>query len=539
MGDSGREEVMAGIAAAEGLAIGPIARETAAAGRAREAGSSAEERAALEAAIDRARAEIERLIAGEDELAGEILEFQQALLEDEDLLAPILARVDQGTAAQDAWRAALEAEIAEYRTGDDEYMAARADDLADLEARVERALLGSGAANGAGPPPGAIVVAEELTPSRFLELDWSALAGAATGGGSRTSHVAILARARGVPLLVGLAGRLDAVASGTPAVLDAEAGRLVLSPSAATLEAARGRLATREKEARAAEAARDGPAVTPAGERVQILINLDDPAVLEGLSPEHCDGIGLTRSEFLFRDGRLPDEESQYRAYRRILLWAGGRPVTIRTLDAGGDKPIPGVTPEGETNPFLGVRGLRLSLAHEAVFRVQLRALARAAALGPLKVMVPMVTRPEEMARAREILASVAAELAETGIEHAVPPLGMMVEVPAAALTAGDFDADFYSIGSNDLVQYTTAAARDNPALAALADPASPAVLELIGRTVEAGRARGVEVSLCGDMASEPALVPLLLERGLRALSVAPAGIGRVKLAVRGGAAGP
>ncbi len=228
----------------------------------------------------------------------------------------------------------------------------------------------------------------------------------------------------------------------------------------------------------------------------------------------------------------MPDEETQLAAYRRILAWAEGRPVTVRTLDAGGDKPIRGVTADGETNPFLGVRGVRLSFTRPALFRTQLRALARAAAHGPLKVMVPMVTVPSEVERVRALLAEVIAGLAADGVAHAVPELGMMVEVPAAALTAGSFAVDFYSIGSNDLVQYATACARDNPALIALADPANPAILELIGRTVEAGRRRGVEVSLCGDMASEPAMVPLLLERGLRTLSVAPAQIGRVKLAI-------
>jgi phosphotransferase system enzyme I (PtsI) len=212
--------------------------------------------------------------------------------------------------------------------------------------------------------------------------------------------------------------------------------------------------------------------------------------------------------------------------------------VTIRTLDAGGDKPIPGITIDGERNPFLGVRGLRLSLLRPEPFRVQLRALARAAADGPLKVMVPMVTLPEELAAARDHLDAVLAELASAGVAHARPALGMMVETPAAALTAAAFDADFYSIGSNDLTQYVMAAARDNAATAALARPDSPAVLELIARTVAAGRQRGVEVSLCGDMASRPELLPALLAAGLRSLSVAPAQIGRVKRALAGLRAG-
>ena len=543
------EQVIAGIPAAEGLVIGRIAREgghqAGHQGR-RRTGSSAEERAALLAAVARAKAELDALIAEQDELAAEILEFQLALLEDDDLLAPIFDAVQAGASAQGAWDEALDKEIAEYRSGEEAYLSARAADLADLKGRVLRALAGEGdggqGAQHTALAKGAILVAEDLTPSRFLELDWQRLGGGAIRGGSKTSHVAILARARGIPLIVGLEAELDRLAPDAPAVLDAEAGRLILAPSDGTLAQVQSRIQARaEGDAAATEALAEG-AVTAEGERVQVLINVDDPAILDGLSPAHCDGIGLTRTEFLFAGEEPPDEAAQLAVYRRILAWAGGKPVTIRTLDAGGDKPIPGVSMEAESNPFLGQRGLRLSLAHPEVFRVQLRALARAAAEGPLKVMLPMVTLPAELAQARRLLDEVLAELAAEGVAHGTPALGIMIEVPAAALTAGDFAADFYSIGSNDLVQYLMAAARDNPALAALALADHPAVIELIQRSVAAARARGVEIGLCGDLASDPATVPLLLDCGLRSLSVAPAQLGRVKLALRGyrgKAAGP
>ena len=256
------------------------------------------------------------------------------------------------------------------------------------------------------------------------------------------------------------------------------------------------------------------------------------PDSLDTVSPDHCDGIGLVRTEFLFPGHERADEEAQLAVYRRFLGWAEGRPVTIRTLDAGGDKPIPGLTVDGEANPFLGMRGLRLSLASPGAFRVQLRALARAAAAGPLRVMVPMVTVPEEVERVRDLLDTVVAELAVAGVAHARPALGMMVEVPAAALEAAAFDVAFYSIGSNDLVQYVTASARDNPAVARLANPRRPAVLRLIREVAAVGRAKGVEVSLCGDIASEPELIPDLLAAGLRSFSVAPVALGRVKAAI-------
>jgi phosphotransferase system enzyme I (PtsI) len=240
------------------------------------------------------------------------------------------------------------------------------------------------------------------------------------------------------------------------------------------------------------------------------------------------------RSEFLFRDGRpLPDEETQYRAYRRLLEWADGRPVTVRTLDIGGDKPIAGLTPEGERNPFLGLRGVRLTLARPDVFRTQLRALARAAAHGNLKIMVPMVTVAGELQKSAELLDAAVAELARSAIPAKRPPLGIMVEVPAAALAPELLNAAaFFSIGSNDLIQYVMAAARDEGSVAALGDAAHPAVMRLIAHVARYGREHAIEVSLCGDMASEPRHVAALVAAGLTTLSVSPSAIARVKAAL-------
>ena len=253
--------------------------------------------------------------------------------------------------------------------------------------------------------------------------------------------------------------------------------------------------------------------------------------MVDGIDPAHCDGIGLTRTEFLFAHGlgEAVSEEAQFKIYAHLLDWARGRAVTIRTLDAGGDKPIPGLTPEGETNPFLGLRGIRLSLSRPDVFLPQLRALARAAARGPLKVMLPMVTVPREVEATRGLLQQVLAELAREGLPAAMPRLGMMVEVPAAALNVAAFDVEFYSIGSNDLVQYVTATSRDCAAVAGLHDPLDPAVLELIGRVVAHGSATGREVGLCGDMASDSRYLPALLDLGLASLSVAPSRLAKVK----------
>jgi phosphotransferase system enzyme I (PtsI) len=521
------ERRFTGAAASGGFAAGPAHRLAAPGRAARRAGAPEAEAAALTAALGAAGEAIRRLRVAEGGVAADILEFQEVLLEDAGLTEPVFAAIAGGTAADAAWTACLEREIADYAAGD-AFMAARAADLADLRDRVLAGLAGQEAA--AQPPEGAVMVAGDLTPSGFLGLDWARLGGAALAGGSATSHAAILARARGVPLVVGAAG-VETIAEGERVLLDAEAGQVTASPAPATRAAFEARRRAAQEGAAGAQAAALLPGRTADGRRVAVMINVDDPAVLDGLSPAVCDGVGLVRTEFLF-EGGPPDEARQLAAYRRVLGWAAGRPVTIRTLDAGGDKPIPGVTVDGEANPFLGLRGLRLSLARPEPFRVQLRALARAAVEGPLKVMLPMVTVPEELAAARAHLAAVLAELAAAGVPHGRPALGIMVETPAAALTAADFDADFYSIGSNDLVQYVMAAARDNPGVAALARPLHPAVLELIGRTVAAAATRGVEVSLCGDMASRPECLAALVGAGLRSLSVAPPQVGRVKRAL-------
>lgn len=535
MSEPGQEIVLQGIAASGGLALGRIAIQHAAHRSRRTPGTLKEEHDALQAAMATAAAQLEALAATVSErAAAEMLEFQIALLDDEDLIAPIFMRIAGGAPADAAWRQTLDAEIAAYRASGDEVLEARTSDLADLRDRVLDALSPQAAPAIAGNGEQAIYVAEELTPSRFLETDWTRYRGAAIKRGSAAGHVALLARARGTPLVIGLGPAFATLRDGAIALLDAERGQLVLDPSPATLDDAKRRLA--DQAARAASNARflDRPAITAGGERIEVLINVDDPALLRAVDPGHTDGIGLTRTEFLFHGPDLPDEARQYQAYTAILAWAGGRPVIIRTLDAGGDKPIAGLTPAGESNPFLGLRGLRLSLARPEIFTVQLRALARAAIGGGLKVMAPMVSTPAEFDAFRRLFLEVVEALHAEGIEAALPPLGMMVEVPAAALCASNFDADFMSIGSNDLVQYVMAAGRDIGAVADLYDPSNPAVLELIERVVDTGERHGIEVSLCGDMASDANFVPRLLELGLRRLSVAPATLGAVKAAIAG-----
>jgi phosphoenolpyruvate-protein phosphotransferase (PTS system enzyme I) len=519
-----------GHVAAPGLAAGPLTRLADAPVAARGAGPPEAERAALTQAIARAAADLAALAASQGREAAAILEFQLALLEDANLTAAAFAEIEAGAAADRAWRHALDAQIAGFSAAEDTYFRARSADLTDLRDRVSRAFGGGGEA-GLALPEGAILVADDLAPSRFLEIDWTRSAGVALKSGSASSHVAMLARARGVPMVVAL-GDIPA-ADGVLALLDAEQGEIEIEPSSARLAEWRQRAATlaqrRKDEARhIAE-----PAVTASGRRIRTMINIQGLVDLKSGAAAHADGIGLVRTEFLFEQGVAPpDEAGQYRAYREILDWAGARPVTIRTLDAGGDKPIPGVTFEGEANPFLGVRGLRLSLRRPGLFRIQLRALSRAGTSGNLKVMLPMVTTPAELSEARGLLDAALAELAAEGLAAQRPALGIMVEVPAAALAIDRFEADFYSIGSNDLVQYVTACDRGNGELASLADPLNPAVMELIGRVVAHGKRTGASVSLCGDMAGDPRCVPALIDCGLEELSVAPPALGRLKAVI-------
>jgi phosphotransferase system enzyme I (PtsI) len=514
-----------GIVASEGMFIGPVTFLDAPRAARAATGEASTEEAALTGAINAAIADIAALIDRADAAAQDILGFQIAMLEDEALTAPARAAIAGDAAADVAWVAALDSEIAGYEAAEDEYFRARTGDLKDIRDRVLAHLMGH---HDDLHGEGAVLVADDLAPTRFLESDWTKGGAIVLKKGSATSHVAMLARARGVPMIVGLG---DGAIAAAEAIVNAIDGFVVFNPS--------------QKERRAFQAprsaydsARDADAAFALakarrkdGLPIELLVNVASVEELEHIDVRSCDGIGLMRSEFLFADGKpLPDEEQQYRAYQSLLTWADGRPVTIRTVDAGGDKPIRGLTPDGERNPFLGLRGVRLTLARRDQFRVQLRALARAAVHGPLKVMIPMVTVPEELAQTATLLDDCIADLRREGMPCVRPPLGIMVEVPAAAIAPELFAAaDFFSIGTNDLTQYVTAASRDEPAVQRLNDPSHPAVGRLIASVAKFGRDNGIPVSLCGDMASEPAHLKTLIDAGLTSLSVLPARIARVK----------
>lgn len=468
------------------------------------------EHARLLTAITAAGAELDALAAADDEAAA-ILAFQTEMLSDPALAEPALMAIARGEAAAPAWRHAMAEQIAIYRHADDEYFRGRAADLADLALRVETILAGTTAAPEI--PHGAILLAHDLGPSQLVALA-PRLAGVALEHGNATSHTAILARGRGLPMVVGL-GRTD----GGRALIDGAAGTLTIDPSpsmCAALTAIRVPLPF-------------GPVITAGGERVRLMLNVDHPDAIDDATLAASDGVGLWRTEMLFMGRDRPlDEGEQAAIYGSLVRRLGGKPCIVRTLDIGGDKPLPWLDLPREGNPFLGLRGIRLCLERPELWRPQLRALIRAGVQGPLSIMLPMVTVADEVAAARDLIGVLARELALPP-----PPLGIMVETPAAALALDTFTVDFLSIGSNDLIQYVTAAARDAAEpVAALADPCHPAITRLLREIALHGRRDGVPVSLCGDMASDPALVALLLQAGLRSLSVAPALLGSVAQAV-------
>ncbi len=520
-----------GRVASGGFAAGPVAVFLTETRAVRGAGDPVAEATALRDAIGAALEQLSGLVARAGSDGADILAFQIAMLEDETLSESAFTAIGAGVTADRAWHTGLGNEIADYEAAEDAHFRARASDLRDIRDRVAGIL--SGAARDPDPPPGAILVGEDLTPSRFLSTDWSGGGGIALTRGSASGHVATLARARGVPMIVGLALDLDCIVRRADALIDGGSATLYIDPESATRED----FAARALNARTLRSAADDflmrPALTADRTPIAVCINVADPGELEALDPASCDGIGLVRTEFLFSgESGLPDEETQYQAYRRLAEWAAGKPVTIRTLDAGADKPIAGLTLDHEANPFLGMRGIRLSLINPEIFRTQLRAVCRAAAHGAIEVMLPMVALPRELELARGHLEDAVIELQAAGVPCRRPELGIMIEVPAAAISVEAFDAAFFSIGSNDLTQYVMAAARDSEALAELNDPAHPAVLRLIAQVAAHGAKVGRKVSLCGDAGGEPRFIEALLAAGLRALSVSPAALGGAKEAI-------
>jgi phosphoenolpyruvate-protein phosphotransferase (PTS system enzyme I) len=475
------------------------------------------------AACDRARGELAELQQRLPADLAAILEAQSLFLEDPALLDPIIDRIANGRNAEWAVEESVEEQAEILASLDDPYLRERAADVRDLGRRLLAALMGL-------PAPGvrltepSVIIARDLTPSDTAQLDRSLVLGYATELGGPTSHSAILARSMGIPALVGAAGLLEAVSQGTRVVLDATGGQLLVNPAPEVAEAYRKQVEETARQLDEQRSRRGLPAETVDGHRVELAANIGGPQDVAGALEWGAEGVGLFRTEFLYMErSNLPDEEEQYQAYVQVVQEMAPRPVIIRTLDIGGDKEVPYLGLAREENPFLGYRALRLCLDRTELFKTQLRAILRAGVHGHVRIMFPMVATVGEFRRAKEMLAATAAELAAEGAEHVTnPEVGIMVEIPAAAVMAPVFarEVDFFSIGSNDLIQYTMAADRGNAAVSYLYRHLQPAVLHLVKQVIDAAHVAGKWAGMCGEMAGDPEAIPVLLGLGLDEFSM-------------------
>jgi phosphotransferase system enzyme I (PtsI) len=553
-----REISIRGIPIAPGVAIGAVYDTsevpTVAPRRSIDAGQVEAERQRLAAAVAASRKQVAKLkgrLAVLPEEAQEelepLLDAYVMMLGDSRLLRGARRRIgDEELAAETAVLDEAEAiatVILAAKDDDKAGLKRRAGEVREIARRLTRNLTATPFRSLKDVPAGAILVAEELTPADAALLDPTRIAGVATEEGGSDGHTAIMLRALGIPSVLACPGLTEAAIRGDQAVLDGAAGTIVLRPGAPALAAGRAALSAYAKEKARLAKLRRLPSVTMDGEEVELQANLEIPAELPLIAQAGAQGIGLLRTEFLFMNREdLPDEEAQTEAYSQIVGALSGDPVTIRVLDWGGEKDMAalagGIVPQHTgPNPALGLRGLRMLLKRPELLEAQFAAILRVAAQGPVRVLLPMVTIPEEVSQAREIYERVARRLRRRGVPlpDKLPPLGAMIETPGAALAADAIalEADFFAIGTNDLAMYTLAVDRAEAEVAHLYDPLHPAVLRLVQFATEAALRLRMPVSVCGEMAGNPRLVPLLLGLGIRSLSMNASAVPRVKQMVR------
>jgi len=463
-----------------------------------------------------------------------IVEGQLLLLSDlqlkDDVTAAIEGRhIDACSAVHEVFGLYLQA----FEAMDDAYLKERATDMKDARDRLVDALLGREQTGLEGLEEPVIVIASDLTPSVTAQMDKTKVLGFVTEVGSRTSHTSILARTLGIPAIVGCKQVTRSVKNGEFAVLDGQDGVLILSPDAAVIETFSRKRAEREQEQKLLELLKDVPAATKDGLHIELMANIGHPAEADSVGTYGGDGVGLFRSEFLFMDRETnPSEEEQLQAYRETAERLEGKPLTIRTLDVGGDKNISYLPIGHELNPFLGWRAIRYCLADTSLFKTQLRAILRASEYGNVRVMFPMISGLEELNAALNLLEACKAELRQEG--HSFNPrlpVGIMIEVPSAAVISDRLAplVDFFSIGTNDLIQYTLAADRMNEKVSYLYEPRHPAVLRLIELVCHNAKKHGKSVGMCGEMAGDPAMAELLIGLGVDEWSMSPTQIPEVK----------
>ena len=499
--------------------------------------------AKLEATLAAAEEELRGLYETAKEKMGEqeaeIFDAHLTILGDEySVREPIIQRIREQK--QNAAAAITDQfdELAQmFRSLGDELMAERAADAEDLKQQLLRICLGCGRQDLSVLPGDVIVLAEELTPSDTVRMDTAHVKGIATRLGGATAHSAIIARTLGIPAAAGIDGWQTEALNGHMAILDGADGTLTVDPTDEETACYQSRKAQADCEAQALEAFRTCPSQTKDGAALEICANIGTPQEAQQAMKYGADGVGLFRSEFLFMDrDALPTEDEQFEAYRTAAQTMAGKPLIIRTLDVGGDKKLPTLELPHEDNPFLGFRAIRMTLSHLEIFRPQLRAILRAAAYGDVRVMFPMIGSMDQLREAKGLLREQEQTLQAEGVPTGPVKVGMMVEIPAAAVLAEEFakEVDFFSIGTNDLTQYTLAVERGNAAVAHLYAPEHPAVLRLIAMTAQAAAERHIPCGMCGEAAGDQKLAPAFVGMGVNELSMSPRRVPAVRKLLSG-----
>jgi len=536
--------MLKGIAASNGIVIGKayVVKETKP--ELPQHDITPEQREAELERLDRARAVTRQQLeairadlaakAGESEAA--IFDAHLMLLDDPMLGEAVVAKINEGRNAEMAVHQAGETFAGMFDAMDDEYMRGRAADVRDICTRWVNNLLGVETGSLGNMTEPAVVFAHDLAPSDTAQMDKTKVLAFVTEIGGRTSHSAIMARSLEIPAVVGV-GDLSTVANGDTVIVDGNAGEVIVNPDPAVLAEYQERRRTLEERKEKLRALKDLPAQTPDGKTFVLAANIGTPDDVDSALAYGAEGVGLYRTEFLYMDrADMPTEQEQYQAYRKVLEAFGRLPVIIRTLDIGGDKELPYLKLDRELNPFLGNRAIRLCLSNPGLFKTQLRAILRAGVSGNPWIMLPMVATLDEVRRTKALLREVEAELEAEGIPFTRDyKLGIMIEIPSAAVQADHFarEVDFFSIGTNDLIQYTLAVDRMNEKVSYLYDPFNPAVLRLIEQVIQAGHRHGIFVGMCGEMAGEPLATPLLMAMGLDEFSMSASSIPQVKAVIR------
>ncbi|SDG33785.1 phosphoenolpyruvate--protein phosphotransferase [Limimonas halophila] len=546
------ERVFTGLGVAPGVAIGPAhvreRRDLDVVTRHIPAAEVDTERGRFERAVRKARRQLRKIRAKANQVHGEsaeeldyLLDAHMQMLKSRSLLQGVEQRIRERCINAEA---AVMAEVDRIAQGfaamEDPYLKARAAEMREVGMRIVRNLMESPYRSFHGLDPESIIIAEEITPADTALMDPREIGGFATVLGGAEGHTAIMARSLGLPAVLGIPNLLRGVEADETVIVDGSRGVVIVNPTAERLTEYRRRAAELEREAEALQQLRDEPAETTDGHRVALHANLELPREVGQAITVGAEGVGLLRTEFMYMNrADLPGEDEQYHQLREIVDGMGGRTVTIRTLDVGGEKLAWALGDDLGTgpNPALGMRAIRLSLSRRELLETQLAAILRAAAHGPVRILLPMVTTAGEIRETREVLANVHERLHERGVQvpHEIPPVGAMIEVPGAALAADTLapQADFFAIGTNDLTMYTLAIDRTEDDVAHLYNPLHPAVLRLIRSAAEAARAARIDISVCGEMAGDPRYTPLFLGLGVDTLSMAPKTLPRVKQRVR------